>query len=76
METEEAKKRRFEARLGKAINRAAEKLPEGWQLTIAIECGSSVALLHDPSGNQIDLDSTGDIVDDIADAISMAVDGE
>lgn len=61
----------FNERLGAAIENAAENLPEGWDITLAIEKGAGVATLRDPHGNDIcggEYDG-----DDLAETIENAI---
>ena len=43
---------REELSIGKAINRAARDLPEGWEIRIDLERHAGVVFLIDPNGNE------------------------
>ena len=45
-----------EALIGRAINDAATRLPDGWQIDIELECGAGTVYLLDPFGDLIDFD--------------------
>lgn len=60
----------FNQRLGAAIERAAESLPDGWQLVIDVERGAGSVSLLGPDG-YTDLDDFAG--DDLADSIENAV---
>lgn len=62
--------RTFKQRLGAAIERAAEVLPDGWYLTIDVERGVSSVALVGPDGESDVDDFDGD---DLADTIENAV---
>lgn len=60
----------FNQRLGAAIERAAELLPDGWQVSIDVERGAGSVVLYGPDG-PVDSDSYQG--DDLADTIENAV---
>lgn len=62
-----------DAKLGAAVDNAAGKLPEGWQVIICImQGGYSVGLL-DPFGNDYELSPEDEMVGDINNAVSQAI---
>lgn len=66
------KTRRNDTELGAAIQDAAGKLPEDWQLCITImRHGYSVGLL-DPFGNDYELTAEESLIDDIHNAVAQA----
>lgn len=40
--------------LGRALEHAAEALPEGWTITVEVERGSGSVLLYNPQGDEVD----------------------
>jgi len=40
--------------LGRAMEHAAETLPEGWTITVEVERGSGSVLLYTPEGDEVD----------------------
>ena len=65
---------REELSIGKAINRAARDLPEGWEIRIDLERHAGVVHLTDPEGNETMIDGSGELFSDqINDAIDAAL---
>ena len=62
---------REELSIGKAINRAARDLPEGWEIRIDLERGAGVVHLTDPEGNETMIDGSGEL---FSDQINAAID--
>jgi len=68
--------RDFEKRLGAAIEKAAEKLPEQWEIVLSIERHSGTAALYGPDtdghvcGGEYDGE---DLADTIENAIAYAI---
>lgn len=62
---------RKDTEIGRAVNRAAEKLPVGYELTIDLEQGAGTVSLSDDDGNYIELD-TADL--SFAEQIDQAID--
>lgn len=56
--------------LGFRIDRAAQELPEGWQLAVHVERGSVAVLLVRPDGTQAPLD---DSIDSVSERVFRAV---
>ena len=61
---------REELSIGKAINRAARDLPEGWEIRIDLERGAGVVHLTDPDGNET-MSEGGEL---FSDQINAAID--
>lgn len=65
--------RLHEARIGAAIENAASKLPEDWQVHVTImRDGYSVGLI-DPFGGDRELDGDETLADDINNAVAEAI---
>ena len=63
---------REELSIGKAINRAARDLPEGWEIRIYLERYAGVVFLVDPDGNETMSENDGLFSDQISAAIDAA----
>lgn len=61
---------REELSIGKAINRAARDLPEGWEIRIDLERHAGVVFLIDPNGNET-MSEGGEL---FSDQINAAID--
>ena len=61
---------REELSIGKAINRAARDLPEGWKIRIDLERHAGVVFLIDPDGNET-MSEGGEL---FSDQINAAID--
>ena len=61
---------REELSIGKAINRAARDLPEGWEIRIDLERHAGVVFLIDPDGNET-MSEGGEL---FSDQINAAID--
>ena len=61
---------REELSIGKAINRAARDLPEGWEIRIDLERHAGVVFLIDPDGNET-MSENGEL---FSDQINAAID--
>ena len=61
---------REELSIGKAINRAARDLPEGWEVRIDLERHAGVVFLIDPNGNET-MSEGGEL---FSDQINAAID--
>lgn len=61
---------REELSIGKAINRAARDLPEGWEIRIDLEQHAGVVFLIDPNGNET-MSESGEL---FSDQINAAID--
>ena len=63
--------------IGPAIEVAAERLPEGWNLSVDVERGSAVVLIWDQEGEPVDHDEyedqDGDIAQEIRNAVAHAI---
>lgn len=68
-----AETRLHDAKLGSAIENAAGKLPEDWQVVIAVMKGGYSVGLIDPFGNDYELDAEESLVDDINNAVAEAI---
>jgi hypothetical protein len=62
---------REETSIGKAVNRAARDLPEGWEIRIDLERHAGVVHLIDPEGNETMIEGSGEL---FSDQISAAID--
>lgn len=62
---------REETSIGKAVNRAARDLPEGWEIRIDLERHAGVVHLIDPEGNETMIEGNGEL---FSDQISAAID--
>ena len=62
---------REETNIGKAVNRAARDLPEGWEIRIDLERHAGVVHLIDPEGNETMIEGGGEL---FSDQISTAID--
>lgn len=58
--------------VGRAIERAAETLPEGWEVFINIERDAGEVVLCDPDGNVFSVDSGGTFSEQINSAVEAA----
>ena len=65
----EHSRKRFASKLGIAIEKAAENLPQWWHIEISVECGGGMVTLVDPSGE--DVDQSEYEGDDLADTITV-----
>lgn len=65
---------REELSIGKAINRAARDLPEGWVIRIDLERRAGVVFLIDPDGNETMSEGGELFSDQINAAIDAAID--
>ena len=63
---------REELSIGKAINRAARDLPEGWEIRIDLERHAGVVFLVDPDGNETMIENDRPFSDQINAAIDAA----
>jgi hypothetical protein len=60
--------------LGKAVESAAEKLPEGYTINIVLERNSGDAVLYDEDGEECEFPSNHEsLADTINDAVEFAV---
>ena len=66
---------REELSIGKAINRAARDLPEGWGIRIDLERDAGVVFLIDPDGNET-MSENGELFSDQINAAIDAAKGE
>lgn len=66
---------REELSIGKAINRAARDLPEGWEIRIDLERHAGVVFLIDPDGNET-MSEGGELFSDQINAAIDAAKGE
>ena len=66
---------REELRIGRAINRAARDLPEGWEIRIDLERHAGVVFLVDPDGNET-MSEGGELFSDQINAAIDAATGE
>ena len=66
---------REELSIGKAINRAARDLPEGWGIRIDLERHAGVVFLVDPDGNET-MSENGELFSDQINAAIDAARGE
>ena len=66
---------REELSIGKAINRAARDLPEGWEIRIYLERYAGVVFLIDPDGNET-MSEGGELFSDQINAAIDAAKGE
>jgi len=66
---------REELSIGKAINRAAHDLPEGWEIRIDLERHAGVVFLIDPDGNET-MSENGEFFSDQINAAIDAARGE
>ena len=61
--------------LTKAIEYAAEFLPEGWRVRMEVENGSASVTAIRPDGTEVDMhDDESDLEKMVADAVRLAVD--
>jgi len=58
--------------IGRAIERAAETLPEGWEVFVNIERDAGWVVLCDPDGNVFSVDSGGHFSEQINSAVDAA----
>ena len=66
---------RADAALGKAIQRAAGELPDGWQIVLEVELGSGGFTLYDAEGAGQEDDHYGDPADcTLAERLNAAID--
>jgi hypothetical protein len=65
--------RLHDAKLGAAIENAAGKLPEDWQVCITVMKGGYSVGLIDPFGNDYELNAEESLVDDINNAVAEAI---
>lgn len=61
--------------IGRAIDRAAETLPEGWEIRIAIERDAGWVVFSDPDGNMFRVDSGEPFSEQINSAVETAIAG-
>ena len=66
---------REELSIGRAINRAARDLPEGWEIRIDLERHAGVVFLVDPDGNET-MSENGELFSDQINAAIDATKGE
>lgn len=65
--------RTFNEKLGRAINRAAEELPEKWILNIYVEKGAAWVDLWDEKGETRTVECNGNFIDQIEECIDLAI---
>ena len=58
--------------LGRAIDNAAGRLPDGWQIEIKIECGSATVMLEGPDGTSHTDFPRESLADEINEAVEHA----
>lgn len=68
-------KDQYHSSLGKVIEKAAEKLPKGYVISLQIEEGGWGCELHDPAQYSEEIDGDG-VIDSIQRAIDLAVENE
>lgn len=59
--------------LEQVINEAAGKLPECWMIEVNVERGAGWVALYDGRGNSVALDSSGTLVEQVQEAINLAL---
>lgn len=62
--------------IGRAVNRAARDLPEGWEIRIDLERGAGAVHLTDPEGKETMIDGSGELFSDQINAAIDAAMGE
>lgn len=62
-----------DAKLGSAIENAASKLPEGWMVSINIDRGGCGVSLFNPDGDDVEVEQSEFLADDINNAVAEAV---
>lgn len=69
-----SKQKAYHQQLGAAIENAAEKLPDGYTINIALERNGGVAELIDDDGEEVEFPSNHEsLADSINDAVEFAV---
>ena len=67
----------YHTELGKAVERAAEKLPRGYTINIVLERDSGDAVLYDDEGEECEFTSNREsLADTINDAVEFAIQDE
>ena len=67
----------YQKELGKAVEAAAEKLPDGYTINIVLERNSGDAVLYDDEGEECEFPSNHEsLADTINDAIEFAIQDE
>ena len=59
--------------LGQAIDNAAGRLPDGWEVEIRIECGSATVMLNGPDGTSHTDFPRESLADEINEAVEHAM---
>lgn len=67
----------YHTKLGKAIESAAEKLPDGYTINIVVEHNGGNAVLYDDEGEECAFPSNHEcLADEINDAVEFAIQDE
>ena len=67
----------YHTELGKAVERAAKKIPYGYTLNIVLDCNSHDAVLYDDEGEECEFTSNREsLAGTINDAVEFAIQDE